>query len=189
MIGQMFSIMDHSEAIISIQTIRIQHLPVQALGVGRADHLSGPDPPRAVDGDLVVPVEGVLGVRRAVMRHDAAQSVQSPQIHSMLFDLKAVSVELPAGLENLEVTVALDVEVVKDKKTDLLLVDLAVDRCLDPLLEMGVKLSVLLPDLGRPVLEAEGPEDGDAGVHHVYLVEVLHLDPGPGGPGGTALRI
>ena len=50
-------------------------------------------------------------------------------------------------------------------------------------------LSVVLPDLSGTLFEAKSSENGDAGVHHVDLVKVLHLDPGPGGPGGAALGV
>ena len=107
----------------------------------------------------------------------------------MLFDFEAIGIELATGFHDLHVAVALDVEVVQDEEADFLFVDLVVDGCLQSLWQVRVELGVVLPDLLGAVLEGECPEDGDAGVHHVDLVEVLHLDPGPRCPGGSALRV
>ena len=54
---------------------------------------------------------------------------------------------------------------------------------------MRVKLCVILPDLPGTILQRQSPEDGDAGVHHVDLLEMFHLDPGPGCPGSATLPV
>ena len=107
----------------------------QRVGVGGADRLSLLDPPRAVDVDRVVRVkrvpsvwpatkttmrEKILGIRQpAVVGHDAGGAVHGPQVESVLFDLEAVGVQLAASLQNLEVTVPLDVQVLQDEEHHL----------------------------------------------------------------------
>ena len=52
---------------------------------------------------------------------------------------------------------------------------LVVDLCLHPLIQVGFELGVLLEDFLRPVLQGQGPQDGDAGVHHVDLTERVNV--------------
>ena len=91
----------------------------------------------------------------AVMGHDACRSVHGPQVETVLLDLEAVSVKLAAGLQDLQVTVALDVQVLQDEEHHLgtsesssislfcvfylLLVNFVINRSLYPLFKMAVK--------------------------------------------------
>ena len=127
----------------------LQSLPgaVQTLGVGGGDHVPGLYLPGAVHVDGVVWTEGVPCVGGAVVTHDAAQSVHCSQVETILFDLKTICVQLATRLQDLQITVSLDVKVVEDEEHYLLLVDLVVDGSLDPLVQVRVKLGVVFPDL------------------------------------------
>ena len=52
--------------------------------------------------------------------HDAGGAVHCPQVEPILLDLKAVGVQLAASLQDLQVTIPLDVQVLEDKEDDLL---------------------------------------------------------------------
>ena len=90
------------------------------------------------------------------MRHDAGGAVHCPQVEPILLDLKAVGVQLAASLQDLQVTIPLDVQVLEDKEDDLVkktmyvimqsmrqihlfLVDFVVNRSLHSLLKVTVK--------------------------------------------------
>ena len=51
--------------------------------------------------------------------HDAGGAVHGPQVESVLFDLEAVGVQLAASLQDLQVTIPLDVQVLEDEEDDL----------------------------------------------------------------------
>ena len=53
------------------------------------------------------------------MRHDAGSAVHCSQVEPILLDLKAVGVQLAASLQDLQVTIPLDVQVLEDKEDDL----------------------------------------------------------------------
>ena len=161
----------------------------ERFSVGGGDDISFLDLPGAVHVNGVVWPEGVPRVRSTLVGHDAGQPVHSSQVKSGLFDFKAVCVKLTTGFHYLHVAVAFDIQIVEDKEAGFLLVDLVVDGGLQSLWKVRIKLGVILPDLLGPILEGESPEDGDAGVHHVNLVKVLHLDPCPGRPSSSALRV
>ena len=92
------------------------------------------------------------------MRHDAGGAVHCPQVEPILLDLKTVGVQLSASLQDLQVTITLDVQVLEDKEDDLvkkcmlnvyspwpmrqihlLLVDFVVNGSLHSLLKVTVK--------------------------------------------------
>ena len=90
------------------------------------------------------------------MRHDAGGAVHCPQVEPILLDLKAVGVQLAASLQDLQVTIPLDVQVLEDKEDNLVkmtmyviiqsmrqihlfLVDFVVNGSLHSLLKVTVK--------------------------------------------------
>ena len=88
------------------------------------------------------------------MRHDAGGAVHCPQVEPILLDLKTVGVQLSASLQDLQVTIPLDVQVLEDEEDDLvnkqysswstrqihlLLVHFVVNWSLHSLFKMAVK--------------------------------------------------
>ena len=71
----------------------------------------------------------------------------SNQVQSHTYAILAITDTLNKLSLAFPLPVSLDTEVVVDEEDDLLLVDLAVDRCLDALREVGVERHVVIPDL------------------------------------------
>ena len=111
------------------------------------------------------------------MRHDATYSVHCPQIHTILFDFKAIGIQLSTCFKNLQITISLDVQIMEDEETNLFLVHFVVNGGLYSFLKVGVKLCVLFPNLLWTVHKCQGSENSDAGIHHVDLVKMFYFDP------------
>ena len=87
----------------------------------------------------------------------------------------------------LTLPVSLYIQVSVNEEDHLLFIDLVIHRCFDSLLQMRIKLCVIFPYLPGPILQSQGPQNSDAGIHHVYLVKMFYFYPAPCCLGSPAL--